>query len=114
MARNNSKKKVRNKCYDIEQIEQIAIDRGFPHLLYSLEEHRNVGIREFADFVKENNRTPKLSSEEEKELNTWWRGTKDRIKTGIKKKSDKYWTESNKKLAEELGVLDYFKDDKAS
>jgi hypothetical protein len=106
-ARNNPQNKAKIKCYNVEQ---IAIDRGFPHLLYSLEEQRNVRIREFAHFVKEYNRTPKRSIEEEKELNTWWRGTKTRIKTGIKKKSDKYWTESNKKLAEKLGVAEYFKD----
>ncbi len=103
-ARNNPK-----SAYDFYNVEQIAIDRGFPHLLYSLEEHRNVRIKEFAHFVKENNRTPKLRIEKEKELYHWWRGTKDRIKTGIKKKSDKYWTSSNKKLAEELGVAEYFK-----
>jgi hypothetical protein len=103
--RNNPKKKAKNKCYDIKKIEQIAIDRGFPHLLYSLEEHRNVGIREFADFVKEYNRTPKRSREEEKELYNWWDRTKHRIKKGTK-----YWNESNKKLAEELGVAQYFKN----
>ena len=89
-------------CYNVEQ---IAIDRGFPHLLYSLEEKRNLRIREFAHFVKENNRTPKLSIEEEKELCEWWYNTKTGIKTGSAKK----WTESNKKLAEELGVAEYFK-----
>jgi predicted GIY-YIG superfamily endonuclease len=108
-ARNNPKSK--SDCYNVEQ---IAIDRGFPHLLYSLEEHRNVGIREFADFFKEYNRKPKLSSKEEKELCQWWKGTKQRIKKGIKKKSDKYWTESNKKLAEELGVLEYFENSPSS
>jgi hypothetical protein len=88
-------------CYNVEQ---IAIDRGFPHLLYSLEENRNLGIKEFADFVKEYNRTPKLSSKEEKELCQWWNNTKNRIKTG----SAKQWTESNQKLVEELGVAEYF------
>jgi hypothetical protein len=101
-ARNNPENKAKHKCYNVEQ---IAIDRGFPHLLYSLEEKRNVGIREFAHFVKENNRTPKRSSEKEKELSEWWYNTKRRIKTG----SAKQWTESNKKLAEELGVSEYFK-----
>jgi len=88
-------------CYNVEQ---IAIDRGFPHLLYSLEEKRNLRIREFAHFVKENNRTPKRRSEEEKELCEWWYDTKAAIKTGSAKK----WTESNEKLAKELGVLHYF------
>jgi hypothetical protein len=106
-ARNNPENKAKNKCYNVEQ---IAIDRGFPHLLYSLEEQRNVGIREFAHFVKENNRTPKLSIEEEKELCRWWYKTKHRIK----KKSANLWTAANKKLAEELGVAEYFKVDKAS
>ena len=101
-ARNNPENKEKMKCYNVEQ---IAIDRGFPHLLYSLEEKRNLGIREFAHFVKENNRTPKLSIEEEKELCEWWYNTKTGIKTGSAKK----WTESNKKLAEELGVAEYFK-----
>jgi hypothetical protein len=101
-ARNNPKNKSKHKCYNVEQ---IAIDRGFPDLLYSLEEKRNLGIREFADFVKEYNRTPKRSREEEKELYNWWYNTK----TGIKK-GTKYWTESNKKLAEELGVAQYFKN----
>jgi hypothetical protein len=100
-GRNNPESKAKYKCYNVEQ---IAIDRGFPHLLYSLEEKRNVGIREFADFVKKYNRTPKLSIEEEEELCQWWYNTKKRIK----KKSDKYWTESNEKLAKELGVAQYF------
>jgi hypothetical protein len=99
-ARNNPENKAKHKCYNVEQ---IAIDRGFPHLLYSLEEQRNVRIREFAHFVKEYNRTPKLSSE--KDLYKWWYNTK----TGIKKKSAKQWTAANKKLAEELGVAHYFK-----
>jgi plasmid stabilization system protein ParE len=98
-ARNNPKSK--GDCYNVEQ---IAIDRGFPHLLYSLEEHRNVSIREFAHFVKENNRTPKRRIKEEKELCEWWYDTK----TGIKK-GTKYWTDANKTLAEELGVAEYFK-----
>ncbi len=102
-ARNNPKKKAKNKCYDIKKIEQIAIDRGFPHLLYSLEEHRNVGIREFAHFVKEHNRTPKYRFKKERELRNWWQGTKQSIKKGTKQ-----WTESNKKLAKELGVAEYF------
>jgi hypothetical protein len=97
-ALNNPKSKG-----DSYNVEQIAIDRGFPHLLYSPEEHRNVRIREFAHFVKEYNRTPKLSIKEEKELCEWWYNTKRRSKKGTK-----YWTESNKKLAEELGVLEYF------
>jgi len=101
-GRNNPKKKAKNKCYNVEQ---IAIDRGFPHLLYSLEEQRNVRIREFAHFIKEYNRTPKRRSEEEKELCEWWYDTKAAIKTGSAKK----WTKSNKKLAEELGVAEYFK-----
>jgi len=105
-ARNNPENKAKYKCYNVEQ---IAIDRGFPHLLYSLEEKRNLKIREFADFVKENNRTPKRHSEKEKKLWSWWDHTKHRIKKGAK-----YWTAANKTLAEELGVLDYFKDDKAS
>jgi len=100
-ARNNPNVTDRG-CYNVEQ---IAIDRGFPHLLYSLEEHRNVRIREFAHFVKKYNRTPKRHSEKEKELYSWWYGTKKGIKTG----SAKYWTESNKTLAEELGVWEYFK-----
>jgi hypothetical protein len=99
-GRNNPGK---GKC-DCYNVEQIAIDRGFPHLLYSLEENRNLGIKELAHFVKEHNRTPKLSSEEEKELCQWWYNTKTGIKTGSAKK----WTESNKKLAKELGVLEYF------
>jgi hypothetical protein len=99
-ARNNTKSS--HDCYNVEQ---IAIDRGFPHLLYSLEEHRNVGIREFAHFVKENNRTPKLSIEKEKELCSWWYNTKKRSKKGTK-----YWADANEKLAKELGVLQYFKD----
>jgi hypothetical protein len=102
-ARNNPKKKAKNKCYDIKKIEQIAIDRGFPDLFYSLEEHRNVGIREFADFVKEYGRPPKYNSVEEKELYIWWYNIKNRIKKGTK-----YWTSSNKTLAEELGVAEYF------
>jgi hypothetical protein len=99
-ARNNSKSKMK-----IYNVEQIAIDRGFPHLLYSPEEHRNVRIREFAHFVKENNRTPKRRIEKEKELYNWWGHTKK----GIKKKSANLWTAANKKLAEELGVAHYFK-----
>ncbi len=99
-ARNDPK-----STYDCYNVEQIAIDRGFPHLLYSLEEHRNVKIREFAHFVKKYNRTPKRSSEKEKELYWWWQNTKKAIKAG----SAKQWTESNKKLAEELGVAEYFK-----
>jgi hypothetical protein len=106
-ARNNSENKAKIKCYNVEQ---IAIDRGFPHLLYSLEEKRNLRIREFAHFVKEYNRPPKLSIKEEKELCMWWYETKKRIKTGTKKKSAKYWTDANEKLAKELGVLQYFKD----
>jgi hypothetical protein len=101
MARNNPNVTDRN-CYNVEQ---IAIDRGFPHLLYSLEEKRNVRIREFAHFVKENNRKPKRRIEKEKELYKWWDGTKTAIKTG----SAKQWTAVNQKLAEELGVAEYFK-----
>jgi hypothetical protein len=101
MARNNPENKAKYKCYNVEQ---IAIDRGFPHLLYSLEEKRNLGIREFADFVKKYNRTPKRRREEEKELYSWWKNTKNGIKTG----SAKQWTDANKKLAEELGVAEYF------
>jgi hypothetical protein len=103
-ARNNTKSS--HDCYNVEQ---IAIDRGFPHLLYSLEEKRNVRIREFAHFVKENNRTPKLSIEKEKELCEWWQNTKAGIKKG-----KKYWTESNKKLTEELGVAEYFENSPSS
>jgi len=88
-------------CYNVEQ---IATDRGFPHLLYSLEEKRNLRIREFADFVKEYNRTPKRHSGKEKELWIWWDNTKHHIKTG----STNLWTDANKKLAEELGVAHYF------
>ena len=108
-ARNNPKSK--GDCYNVEQ---IAIDRGFPHLLYSLEEQRNVRIREFAHFVKEYGRPPKYNSVEEKKLYSWWNNTKTTIKKGIKKKSDKYWTAANKTLAEELGVAHFFKVDKAS
>jgi len=100
-ARNNPENKAKIKCYNVEQ---IAIDRGFPHLLYSLEEKRNLKIREFAHFVKEYNRTPKLSIKEEKELCKWWYDTRNRIKTG----SAKQWTDANKKLAEDLGVAEYF------
>jgi hypothetical protein len=100
-ARNNPGK---GKC-DCYNVEQIAIDRGFPHLLYSLEEKRNVGIREFADFVKKYGRPPKRRIKQEKELHYWWQGIKAAIKTG----SANRWTAANKKLAEELGVAEYFK-----
>jgi len=100
-ARKNPQNKSKHKCYNVEQ---IAIDRGFPHLLYSLEENKNLRIKEFAHFVKENNRTPKLSIKEEKELCKWWYDTRNRIKTG----SAKQWTDANKKLAEDLGVWEYF------
>jgi hypothetical protein len=100
-ARNNPEK-VTHDCYNVEQ---IAIDRGFPHLLYSLEEKRNLGIREFAHFVKKYGRPPKYNSVEEKELYIWWKNTKAAIKTGSAKK----WTDANKTLAEELGVAEYFK-----
>jgi hypothetical protein len=103
-ARNNTKSS--HDCYNVEQ---IAIDRGFPHLLYSPEERRNVKIREFAHFVKENNRTPKRSIEKEKKLSKWWKNTKAAIKKGTKQ-----WTASNKKLAEELGVAEYFENSPSS